>query len=162
MTIRQEVHFSDIEPAFRERVDRMVWCAMATVDTRGRPANRVLHPNWDGDVGWICTYRDSIKRLHLANNPYVSLAYISDVANPVYVEALAGWEEEPEERRRVWELFKANPEPIGFDPAPMFVAPDHENFGLLRIDPWKITLATLGGDPWQVVWRKVQGDQSQG
>jgi hypothetical protein len=34
-----------------------------------------------------------------------------------------------------------------------FIAPDHETFGVLRIEPWKITLATLAGDPWQRIWR---------
>lgn len=160
MTIRNLTDFSEIEPAFRERIDKMVWCAVATVDTHGRPANRLLHPNWEGDTGWILTYRNSVKRLHLAKNPYVSLAYVSDVVNPVYVEAIAGWEEDPEVRRRVWELFKSNPEPLGYDPEPMFGSPDHENTGLLRIEPWKISLATLGGDPWQIVWRKVDDDES--
>lgn len=158
MTIRQAPSFRDIEKAFRERVDRMVWCAMATVDTRGRPSSRLLHPNWEGQTGWILTYRNSIKRLHLAGNPYVSLAYVSDVTNPVYVEAFAGWEEDPEIRRRVWDLFRSNPEPIGYDPRPLFISPDHENCGVLRIEPWKITLATMGGDPWHVVWRKVPDD----
>lgn len=161
MTIRHEATFADIEPAFRERVDRMVWCAVATVDTHGRPSSRLLHPNWEGDTGWVATHRNSVKRLHLAKNPYVSLAYVSDVVNPVYVEAIAGWEEDPEVRRHVWDLFKNNPEPLGYDPEPMFISPDHENFGLLRLDPWKITLATLGGDPWQVVWRKVEDDETE-
>jgi hypothetical protein len=157
MTICHLDDFAEIEPTFRERVDRMVWCAVATVDTHGRPSTRLLHPNWEGQVGWICTHRNSIKRLHLARSPYVSMAYVSDVVHPVYVEAIAAWEEDPAERRRVWEMFKLTPEPIGFDPEPTFVSPDHENFGLLRIEPWKITLATLAGDPWQQVWLRKKG-----
>jgi uncharacterized pyridoxamine 5'-phosphate oxidase family protein len=154
VTIREFEDFAAIEPAFRERVDQMVWCAVATVDTHGRPSTRLLHPMWEGSVGWILTYRDSPKRLHLAQNPHVSLAYVSDVVHPVYIDAIAAWEEDPEVRQRVWDMFKSTPEPLGYDPEPMFVAPDHENTGLLRIEPWKITLATLAGDPWQQVWRR--------
>lgn len=154
VTIRHLEDFSEIETAFRERVDRMVWCAVATVDTHGRPSARLLHPNWEGKVGWIWTYRSSPKRLHLARNPHVSLAYVSDVVHPVYIEAIAAWEENPDVRQRVWDMFTSTPEPLGYDPEPLFISPDHENCGLLRIEPWKITLATLAGDPWQVVWRR--------
>lgn len=161
MSIRNETSFSEIEPAFRERADNMVWCAVATMDTHGRPTNRVLHPIWDGDTGWILTYRNSVKRLHLAKNPYISLAYVSDAMHPAYVEAIAGWEEDAETRRRIWELFSSTPEPLGYDPTSMFQSPDHENTGLLRIEPWKITLATPGGDPWQIVWRKVNDDEAE-
>jgi uncharacterized pyridoxamine 5'-phosphate oxidase family protein len=150
---REYDDFAAFEPAFRERVDRMIWCAVATVDTQGRPSTRLLHPNWEGRRGWIGTHKRSSKRLHLAKNPYVSLAYVSDVVHPVYVEATATWEDDLEVKRHVWDLFLSNPEPLGYDPAVSFIAPDHENFGVLRIDPWKITLATLAGDPWQKIWR---------
>ncbi len=154
MTHRLFEDFASIEPEFRSRVDRMVWCAMATVDSKGRPSTRILHPNWEGQVGWIGTHRDSVKVRHLERNPHVSLAYISDVVHPVYVEATATWVDDLETRHRIWEFFKSNPEPVGFDPAPAFGAPDHENFGLLRIEPWKISMATLAGDPWMQVWRR--------
>ncbi|HVL26418.1 MAG TPA: pyridoxamine 5'-phosphate oxidase family protein [Thermomicrobiales bacterium] len=153
MTHREYDDFVEFEPEFRERVDRMVWCTVATVDTKGRPSTRLLHPNWEGRTGWIGTHKSSSKRLHLANNPYVSLAYVSDVVHPVYVEATATWEDDPAVKQHVWNLFLNTPEPLGYDPAVSFIAPDHENFGVLRIDPWKITLATLAGDPWQKIWR---------
>jgi general stress protein 26 len=157
MTHRDIDDFAEIEPAFRERVDRMVWCSVATVDTRGRPSTRLLHPIWEGRTCWIGTHRNSSKRLHLARNPHVSLAYVSDVVHPVYVEAVATWEDDQEIRQHVWDLFLNTPEPLGYDPAVSFISVDHENFGVLRIDPWKITLATLAGDPWQQIWRKKAG-----
>lgn len=153
MTHRDIPTFSEIEPEFRERVDRMVWCCVATIDTRNRPSTRLLHPIWEGQTGWIGTHKNSTKRLHLEKNPYISLAYVSDIARPVYVEATATWENNLETRRRVWDMFLNTPEPLGYDPAPLFVSADHENFGVLRIEPWKITLATLGGDLWQKIWR---------
>lgn len=154
MSVRTLAGFDEIEPEFRARADKMVWAVVATVDTDGRPSTRVLHPIWEGDTGWIMTYRNSIKSRHLAGNPHVSVAYGADAMHPVYVEAVASWEDDLETKRRVWEFFRSIPEPLGYDPAPMFVAPDHENFGLLRLDPWKISLATPGGDPWMMVWKK--------
>lgn len=154
MTVRTLARFEEIEPEFRERVTRMVWCAVATVDTHGRPSTRLLHPIWVGQTGWIGTYRNSPKRHHLELNPSISMAYVSDVVKPAYVEATVAWEDDLAVRRRIWDLFRTTPEPVGYDPAPLWVDPDHDSFGLLRIDPWKITLAHMGGDPWQVVWKK--------
>lgn len=154
MSVRTLAGFDEIEPEFRARADKMVWAVVATVDTDGRPSTRVLHPIWEGDTGWIMTYRNSIKSRHLAGNPHVSVAYGADAMHPVYVEAVASWEDDLETKRRVWEFFRSIPEPLGYDPAPMFIAPDHENFGLLHLDPWKISLATPGGDPWMMVWKK--------
>ncbi|MDQ4043962.1 MAG: pyridoxamine 5'-phosphate oxidase family protein [Chloroflexota bacterium] len=153
MTHRDFPTFEEMEPEFRERIDRMVWCCFATIDTRGRPSTRILHPIWEGRTGWIGTHRSSSKRHHLERSPYVSLAWISDPVHPTYVEATASWESSQAIRQHVWDLFLNTQEPLGYDPAVSFVAPDHENFGVLRIEPWKITLATLGGDPWQKIWR---------
>lgn len=154
MSIRHLTAFEEIEPLFRERVDAMVWAAVATVDTAGRPSTRLLHPIWEGDICWIGTHRTSIKSRHLARSPYISMAYVSDVVHPVYVEGVASWEDSLQEKQRIWERFRTTPEPLGYDPALSFEAYDHENFGLLKIEPLKITLATLAGDPWQVIWRK--------
>ena len=65
MTHRHYDEFAEIEPEFRNRIDRMVWAAVATIDTKGRPSTRILHPIWDGRTGWIGTHRNSNKRLHL-------------------------------------------------------------------------------------------------
>ena len=153
MTHRDYDDFADIEPEFRERVDRMVWCAVATIDTRGRPSTRILHPIWEGRSCWIGTHRTSTKARHLARNPHVSLAYISDSMRPVYIEGVASWADDAATKQHVWDLFLNTPEPLGYDPALSFVAVDHPNFGVLRVEPWKIVLATLAGDPWQKIWR---------
>lgn len=60
--------FSEIEAEFLERVYRMIWCNVATVDGRGRPRSRLLHPIWEGMTGWIATHRHSHKSRHLAHN----------------------------------------------------------------------------------------------
>src|SRR4030095_13729196 len=72
-------HFSKIEEEFIGRVHTMVWCNVATVDSRQRPRSRILHPLWEGSTGWVGTHRNSFKSKHLEQNPYVSLAYITDV-----------------------------------------------------------------------------------
>lgn len=76
--------FAALAEPFLERVSAAVWCNMATVDARGRPRSRVVHPVWDGAEGWLGTRRDSFKGRHLALHPAVSLAYVSDPA-PIFL-----------------------------------------------------------------------------
>ena len=40
--------FEEIAKSFDERVRRIVWCTVSTVDTQGRPFSRILHPIWEG------------------------------------------------------------------------------------------------------------------
>ena len=101
MTHRDIPTFEEIEPEFRERIDRMVWCCVATIDTDGRPSTRILHPIWEGRTGWIGTHRNSAKRRHLARSPYVSLAWVSDPVHPTYVEATATWVEDQATKQHV-------------------------------------------------------------
>ena len=67
--------FAEIEKDFMERVARIVWCTVTTVDRKGRPRARILHPIWERSTGWIATGRSSFKGKHLEANPYVSLSY---------------------------------------------------------------------------------------
>jgi len=109
--------FAEIEREFIERVHAEVWCSAATVDSQQRPRSRVLHPIWEGATGWIAPTRHSLKSMHLAAHPYLSLAYMHDPFKPVYVECGAVWDDDPHTKRRVWELFKQAPPPLGYDPA---------------------------------------------
>jgi uncharacterized pyridoxamine 5'-phosphate oxidase family protein len=152
--------FSDIETEFIERVNTMVWCSVATIDLQERPRSRLLHPIWEGATGWIATHRHSLKAKHLAHNPYVSLAYIANVMQPVYVDCRAEWVDDLAEKQRVWELFKAPPPPLGFDPAQDFISPEHERFGLLKLTPWRIDLVTFPAESFDVgtrVWKPSMG-----
>src|SRR5438270_6051319 len=65
--------FAEIADEFLERVNKAVWCNVATIDTKGRPRSRILHPIWQGEVGWITTRRGSPKERHLQEHPFVSL-----------------------------------------------------------------------------------------
>jgi uncharacterized pyridoxamine 5'-phosphate oxidase family protein len=149
-------HFSEIEAEFTQRVNKMVWCNVATIDSQQRPRSRILHPIWEGMTGWILTHRTSYKSKHLVQNPYVSLAYVSEVMRPVYVDCRTEWVEDMVQKTRVWNLVKALPLPLGFDPAQDFISPDHENFGLLKLTPWRIDLVSFPAESFDKgtqVWR---------
>jgi general stress protein 26 len=151
--------FADMAAEFQARVAAAVYCSMATVDRRGRPRSRILHPIWDlelsseeGPTGWAISYPASHKTRHLNANPHVSLAYIKDFEHPVYADCTAGWVDDPAVKHAVWDLYKRTPPPLGFDPAPYYSSIDDIYFGLLRFTPWRIELAILYGEPQ--IWRK--------
>jgi general stress protein 26 len=152
----QITDFAEIEEEFIRRVHTMVWCNMATVDSRQRPRSRIIHPLWEGKTGWIGTHRTSHKHKHLLANPYVSLAYITDVMNPVYVDCTAEWIEDLAEKQRVWNLFLYAPPPLGYDPADTFGSFDHPDFGVLKLTPWRIALVSFPApshEEGQRIWR---------
>jgi len=135
--------FSDIQEEFIERVHRVVWCNVATVDSQQRPRSRILHPIWDGSTGWITTRPHSYKAKHLSQNPYVSLAYVADIAKPVYVDCKAEWVDDLDQKQLVWQMCKDAPPPYGFDPAIAFQSFDYPGFGLLKLTPWRIELSNF-------------------
>jgi len=149
--------FADIEKEFTARVSRIVWCTVATVDTRGRPRTRILHPIWEGSTGWIATGRHSLKEKHIAKNPYVSVSYWDQEHQQVYIDAKSEWEDDPAEKLRVWELYKNTPGPYGYDPQIIWQdGPDDPGYGLLKLTPWRIEMFALqdmftGAEP--KVWR---------
>lgn len=150
-------HFSEIEAEFIERVHAMVWCSAATVDSRQRPRSRILHPIWEGSTGWVGTHRNSYKSRRLERNPHISLAYITDIMKPVYVDCTAEWVDDLEQKVRIWNLFKDAPPPLGYDPAPTFGSADHEDFGLLKLTPWRIAIVTFPApshEEGQRIWRR--------
>jgi general stress protein 26 len=148
MEVRQ---FEDIQSEFMHRAQQAVYCNVATVDLKGRPRSRVMHVVWDGPIGWVITWPESHKVKHLANNPYVSLAYINNPMKPVYVESIAQWVTRVDEQLRIWELHKTILPPLGFDPTPHYGTIEGKYFGLLRFTPWRIELAELGTE--SLIWR---------
>jgi hypothetical protein len=145
--------FADIEHEFVQRAHAAVWCNGATIDSQQRPRSRVLHPLWEGATGWITTGRNSIKTRHLAANPYLSLAYIADPLKPVYVECYAVWDNNPTTKRRIWDLCKSLPEPLGFDPALSWGTVESPDWGLLQLTPWRIELYDLLNQRNRKIWR---------
>lgn len=147
------VTFSEIETEFLQRVHTMVWCSMATRDTKDRLRSRILHPLWEGAIGWASARPQSLKARHIAHCPYVSLAYISDMARPVYVDCTAEWEKDDEKKRLVWELFKTTPPPAGFDLGKIFKGMEDPEYGVLKFTPWRIELFDISNAANRKVWR---------
>lgn len=153
----QVASFDEIAQEFNARVSRIVWCTVTTVDGKGRPRARILHPVWDGSTGWIATGRDSFKARHIAKNPYVSLSYWDQQHQQVYAECKAEWEDDPAEKQRVWDLVKNAPPPVGYDPGLFWQGgPGDPSFGALKLTPWRVELYSLQdlvqGKPSQV-WK---------
>ncbi len=147
--------FEDLQAEFTARVSQAVYCAMATVDHRNRPRMRIMHPIWDGPIGWVISWPESHKARHLQHNRSVALAYFQDKEKPVYVDGSAEWVDAAEEKQRIWNLHKTTPPPLGFDPQPHYGSIEHPYYGLLRITPWRIELGNLGGQP--MIWRQNVG-----
>jgi hypothetical protein len=144
-------NFDDLREEFMRRVTAAVYCSVATVDGKGRPRSRIMHPIWDGPIGWVISWPESHKAKHLRINPFVSLAYIHDKDKPAYADCTAEWVTDEAEQWRVWALHKTIPPPLGFDPEPHYGTIHGKYFGLLRFTPWRIELGNLGGEP--IVWR---------
>ena len=143
--------FEEIQPEFMKRVSDAIYCSVATIDRKNRPRSRMMHPVWDGSIGWVISWPQSHKSKHLQKNPYVSLAYIQDRDKPVYVDARAEWINEVREKHRIWDLHKNTHPPLGFDPEPYYGTVEHQYYGLLRFTPWRIELGNLNGEP--IIWR---------
>ncbi len=135
---------NQVAPAFLEMAHRIVWCSAATVDSRGRPWSRVLHPiwQWDGErlEGWIATGATPLKRSHLEASPFVSLNYWDSSQDTCVAECRASWVFDDDGRTKVWNLFANGPKPVGYDPSiiPGWDGPTSETFAALRLDPWRL------------------------
>lgn len=136
--------FDEIAEEFHNRVARIVWCSVATVDTKGRPRQRILHPIWEGPTGWIATGRHSHKEKHLEKNPYVALSYWDQQHQQIYIDAKAEWVDDAAEKKRLWELYKSTPPPLGYDLQMIWQGGlEDPTYGLLKLTPWRIELFAL-------------------
>jgi|SRR5438132_3620491 len=147
--------FAEIEPEFTKRVQEIVWCNVATANRGRRLRSRILHPLWEGSTGWILSSRQSLKAKHLEKNPYVSLSYANPNLEQVYADCRAEWEDRADVKSRIWDLFKATPEPVGYDPIAFWPGGKADpTFGVLRLAPWRIEVVSLadlmkgGGKIW--------------
>jgi hypothetical protein len=134
-----------VAEAFVEMAHRIVWATVATVDRRGRPRGRILHPYWITDdgglVGWIATGPTALKRAHLGGSPYVSVTYWTPEHDTCTAECRASWAFDDETRTWLWNTFKDAPPPVGYDPAiiPAWAdGPTSPAFAALRLEPWRL------------------------
>lgn len=155
--------FSELEAEFMKRVERIVWCTLATVDRQDRPRTRIAHPIWqvvDGKpVGYWSTFPQSLKAKHITRNPRVSMTYWDPVHEQIYIDAEADWLESPKDKQRIWDLYKNTPEPLGYDLAAWGfwkAGPEGKNFGVLRMKAIRVELFSIGdlisGRP-PMVWK---------
>ena len=164
--------FTEIAAECRARVQRVVWCNVATVDAECRPRSRVMHPIWEGATGWIGTWATSVRSNHRAeslkitqmrSNPHVSLAYVAEITTPVYVDATVEVIDDVDGKRRFCELARAIPPPYGYDPAAFFGEPDDPRFAVLRLEPTRIALVEFPAPPGRViVWRAAPAPPDAG
>lgn len=153
----------DIAPAFVEMAHAIVWCSAATVDAKGRPRSRVLHPIWQWDgahlTGWIATGPTPIKRAHLAASPHLSCNYWSPNQDTCVAECHAEWAFDDDTRSMVWRLFRDGPAPVGYDPAmiPGWDSAVSPNFAALQLRPWRLRVmpgaVLMKGEGAAMVWR---------
>lgn len=136
---------ADIVPPFIEMAHRIVWCTVATTDTKGRPRTRVLHPIWEWDgttlVGWIATGATSLKAKHIARTPEVSLTYWTTNHDTCSAEATASMHTDDETCLAIWNTFKDGPEPVAYDPAMIPTwsdGPTSPAFGAMRLEPTRL------------------------
>jgi hypothetical protein len=153
-----------VAPAFVEMAHRIVWAVVATVDSRGRPRSRVLHPiwQWDGErlTGWIATSPTPTKRAHLDASPYASVNYWTPAHDTCVAECRAALLIDDETRRFVWDLFLNSPPPVGYDPriVPAWTGPTADAFAVIRLEPWRLRVfpgtVLLGQGGTVLTWRE--------
>lgn len=142
---------AELAEAFVRVAHRIVWCTLATVDRRGRPRSRVVHPIWeqgpDGLTGRLFTRPTPLKLAHLAASPYVSCSYWDPQHEVAVAECRAEFEDDEETRKHLWELFTSAPEPLGYDPK-ILGGEDHRDpkITVLRLTPWRVS---TGGEAWR-------------
>ena len=137
--------FSEIEDEFMARVRRIAWCTAATVDRKGRPRTRILHPIWEHSTGWIATGRHSLKEKHIEKTPYMSLTYWDPQHQQIYADCRVEWADGAADKQRIWDLYKNTPPPLGYDPIMIWPGGVAQgDFGLLKLTPYRVELFGLG------------------
>ncbi len=153
----------EIAGQFVEMAHSIVWCNAATVDKKGRPRSRVLHPIWEWDgselQGWIATGPTPIKRAHLDASPFVSCNYWSPSQDTCLAECEATWAFDDDTCTEIWNRFKNADAPVGYDPAiiPTWDAPTSDSFAVLKLKPWKLRVmpgAVMTGVGEALSWQR--------
>ncbi|WP_406056672.1 pyridoxamine 5'-phosphate oxidase family protein [Kribbella sp. NBC_00889] len=149
-----------VQKEFLDRAHRIVWCTVATVGPDHRPRTRILHPLWelaDELTGWIVTRATPVKVRHLAYSPYLSCSYWEPGHQVAVADCRAEWIADVATRQRVWELYRGEPAPLGYDFWSVFPdGPAGESPSLLRLTPYRLRLTdveTLSGRKDPLAWR---------
>ena len=137
-----------VEEEFITIAHRIVWCGVATVDRRGRPRTRILHPILGARRRRRCaagssTRKSPLKAAHLAHAPYVSCTYWDADARrrdrrlprrlgggPRRARAGLGALRRARPSRSATTSTRSGP-----------TAPGADGAALLRLDPWRLHVA---------------------
>lgn len=140
------VPYAEAAEAFHQMANRLIYCTLATVDSRGRPRSRTVHTlwEWDGEAltGWVGSIVTPMKRAHLKRNPYVSCTFWAgaEVYDTCTAECHAELLLDDDGKRAGWELFANTPPPLGYDPGTIHPAwadgPSSDGWGVLKLKPW--------------------------
>ncbi|MFC0624300.1 pyridoxamine 5'-phosphate oxidase family protein [Kribbella deserti] len=153
----------EIAEEFIAVAHRIVWCTVATTDTKGRPRARVLHPLWEYDetaglAGWIVTRPTPVKVAHLARTPFATCSYWDPAQDVAIADCDAMWVADGPSRARIWAAYRDAPAPLGYDFWSVFPAgPDSDEVGLLRLAPYRLRITgieTLTGQRPPTSWRR--------
>jgi hypothetical protein len=79
---------------------------------------------------------------HLERTPYLSCTYWDATHDVAIADCHASWEKDRDEHARVWALYAAAPEPLGYDFHAIWPdGPLAEGAALLALDPWRLHVA---------------------
>ena len=125
---------------------QVVWGVMTTVDAKGRPRSRIVHPVWTMEGGrlggWLTTRRTPVKTRHLAGNRNVGIAYVAANTDFAYFDCTAEWVDDDAGKQECWEAFVSAPEPVRYDPASIWKdGPRSADFAVLRFRPYRVQAA---------------------
>jgi Pyridoxamine 5'-phosphate oxidase len=140
---------------------RVVYCTLATVDRRGRPRSRLVHPVWEIRAGAlhgvVGTRRTALKVAHLAHAPHVSCSYWDPAHDVAVAECGARWIDDPGELEDAWGRMARAEAPVGYDPATIWPdGPLGGAFAAIALEPWRVSVATaaeLARGERVAVWR---------
>lgn len=153
---------NDVAPKFLAMAHQIVWCNVATVDPKGRPRSRVLHPIWEWDgkqlTGWIATGKTPIKLADIAQSAHASCNYWTPSQDTCVAECTAQWVEGAQLKHHVWDSYVNGPEPVGYNPAmiPGWENADSPGFDALKLTPYRLRVmpgeslmnGTYAADTW--------------
>jgi Pyridoxamine 5'-phosphate oxidase len=145
-----ETSFAELEDGFLRITAQTVFCVATTVDERGRPRGRVLHPLFIVDdgrpLGWALTGRTPLKSRHLAANPHMSCSYWTPSHDTVLIDCVASWVDDDAEKERVFDVFLSTPMPLGWGAEGLAgYGPERWRspvFTPLRLEPWRVQVMT--------------------
>jgi general stress protein 26 len=132
-----------------EATKKAIWCALASVDARGRPRVRIVHPTWEADVLWFATGASSPKAKQLAANPFVEVQF--QVAPPDFVHVLVRGRAElvrdAARKKHAWDV-------IDYDLSQFWPkGVDDPEYLPVRIVPSRVELSKMFGTMDKRVWR---------